>query len=215
MKPTIALFRDETSEATAECGDGVIFALSPHFNIKIFTIEQCVPETFQGVDLIVFPGGVGDSDDYYELFLRKRANAVADFVAQGGAYLGICVGAYWAGYYYFDILDDIDAVQYIRQPTADIRKSYNTAARVLWNGEPERMFFRDGCTFTGDLTKAEIVSTYANGEPMCIIQGKIGLMGACPDSLESWYKDKHVKPYWHQGRHHELLVEFVNRLLGL
>jgi len=158
---------------------------------------------------------VGDSDDYYELFLRKRANAVADFVQRGGAFLGICVGAYWAGYYYFDILDGIDAVQYIRQPTADIRKSYNTAAKVIWNGNPERMFFRDGCTFTGDLSKAEIVSTYANGEPMCIIQGKIGLMGACPDSLESWYTDNHVKPYWHQGQHHKLLVDFVNKLLRL
>jgi hypothetical protein len=212
VKPTIALFRDETSEETAECGDGIIAAFKQHFNLKIFTLEQCLPQTFLGVYCVVFPGGVGDSDDYDWMFLRKRETAIADFVSQGGAYLGICVGAYWAGSYYFDILDGIDAVQYIKQPRADIRRCYTTTARVLWQGEPQRMFFRDGCTFVGDLSKAQIISTYANGDPMCIRQGKIGVMGACPDSLESWYTPK-IRPYWHQGRHHELLRQFVRDLI--
>ena len=213
MKPTVALFKDLTSKETAECCEGVIVALESEFNIKLFTLEQCQPETFNDVRAVIFPGGVGDSDDYDWMFLRKRETAIADFVAQGGAYLGICVGAYWAGSYYFDLLDGIDAVQYIKQPRADIKKVYTTTARVDWLGQPQRMFFRDGCTFTGDLSKAEIISTYANGDPMCIKQGRIGLMGACPDSLEPWYP-KRIKPYWHQGRHHELLRNFLHELLA-
>jgi glutamine amidotransferase-like uncharacterized protein len=212
MKKTIALFKDNTSKATAECGDGILYALSPHYNIKTFGQQECVSETFKDVDMIAFPGGVGDADDYDGLFLRKRANAVADFVANGGAYLGICVGAYWAGKHYFDILDGVDAVQYIKRPTADIRKCYNKAAHVTWNGKLERMFFRDGCTFIGDENKFKTIGTYSNGDPVCIVQGKIGIMGACPDSLESWYFDNHTKPFWHQGRHHTLLLDFVNQL---
>ena len=100
---TIALFQDDTSKETIECGDGIIEVLSPYYNIKIFKKEQCVPETFSDVSMLVFPGGVGDADDYDGMFYRKRANAVADFIANGGAYLGICIGAYWAGKHYFDI----------------------------------------------------------------------------------------------------------------
>jgi glutamine amidotransferase-like uncharacterized protein len=210
---TIALFRDKSSKQAAECGDGVIAALSPFYNIKIFTEQQCTSETFKGVDMLAFPGGVGDADDYDAMFLRKRANAVADFVAQGGAYLGICVGAYWAGKHYFDILDQVDAVQYIKRPTADIRRCYDIAADVTWLGQEEKMFFRDGCTFTGNPKSYTVTATYANGDPMCIVQGKVGVMGACPDSLESWYNKSYTKPYWHKGRHHKLLQDFVKQLL--
>ena len=210
---TIALFRDLSSKKAAECGDGVIAALSPYYNIKIFTEEQCKSDTFNNVDMLAFPGGVGDADDYDAMFFRKRANAVADFVANGGAYLGICVGAYWAGQYYFDILDEVDAVQYIKRPTADIRKCYDVAAKINWQGQEERIFFRDGCTFLGDKSKYSVTATYANGDPMCIVQGRIGLMGACPDSLESWYNAPRLKQYWHQGRHHKLLQDFVQELL--
>ena len=210
---TIALFQDDRDKTASACGDGVIAALSPHHNIKIFKKEQCTPKTFKDVDMVIFPGGSGGADDYFHLFPRKRANAVADFVANGGAYLGICVGAYWAGPDYFDILKGIEPVQYIKRPTADIMRSCNIAAYCLWKGEEELIFFRDGCTFIGDLSYSEIVSTYYNKEPMCIVQGKIGVMGACLDSLESWYDNKTLKQYWHNGEHHKLLLEFVNELM--
>ena len=210
---TIALFEDDRSKSAISCGDGIVEALSSHFNIKIFRKHQCVPETFEGVDLLAFPGSVGDADDYFHMFPRKNANVVADFVTNGGAYLGICVGAYWAGPSYFDILKGAEPVQYIKRPTADIMRSYNIAAHCVWQGEEEQIFFRDGCTFVGDLSHSEIISTYFNKEPMCIRQGKVGVMGACLDSQEWWYDNKTIKQYWHEGRHHQLLFEFVNDLI--
>jgi glutamine amidotransferase-like uncharacterized protein len=211
-RKTLALFQDDRSKAAISCGDGIVEALSPHHNIKIFKKEQCTEETFKDVDMLVFPGGVGDADDYFRMFPRKKANTVADFVANGGAYLGICVGAYWAGPDYFDILKGAEPVQYIKRPTADIMRSCNIAAQCVWNGEEEKIFFRDGCTFVGDLSDSEIVSTYYNKEPMCIKQGKIGVMGACLDSQKWWYDNKTIKQHWHQGRHHRLLLDFVNQL---
>ena len=210
---TLALYIDRSSELSEQCGDGMVYALSPHFEIIRFTEEECKPSTFKNVDMIAFPGGVGDSEDYNYLFRRKKEMAVVDFISNGGAYLGICVGAYWAGSHYFDILDSVDAVQYIKRPTADIKRSYNKAIPVTWNGNQERMFFRDGCAFIGDESKFETVASYANGDPMAIIQGKIGLIGACPDSLLSWYVEPYNKPYWHNGNHHRLLVEFVDKII--
>ena len=210
---TIALFEDDRNKSAISCGDGMIEALSTHYKIKIFRKNDCFEDVFEDVDMLAFPGGVGDADDYFHMFPRKKANAVADFVANGGAYLGVCVGAYWAGPDYFDILKGAEPVQYIKRPTADIMRSCNIAAECVWNGEEERIFFRDGCTFVGDLSHSEIVSTYFNKEPMCIRQGKIGVMGACLDSQEWWYDNNTIKQYWHEGRHHKLLVEFVNKLL--
>ena len=209
---TIALFEDDRNKSAVSCGDGIVEALSSHYNMKIFRKHECKAETFEGIDLLAFPGGVGDADDYFHMFPRKSANAVADFVKNGGAYLGICVGAYWAGPSYFDILKGVDPVQYIKRPTADIMRSYNIAAECIWNGEEERIFFRDGCTFVGDMSQSKIISTYFNKEPMCIVQDKIGVMGGCLDSLEWWYDNKTIQQYWHEGRHHKLLLNFVNQL---
>ena len=209
---TIALFEDDRNKSAISCGDGIVEALSSHYNMKIFRKHECKAETFEGIDLLAFPGGVGDSDDYFHMFPRKSANAVADFVKNGGAYLGICVGAYWSGPAYFDILKDVEPVQYIKRPTADIMRSYNIAAECVWNGEEERIFFRDGCTFVGDMSQSKIVGTFFNKEPMCIVQGKIGVMGGCLDSLEWWYDNKTIYQYWHEGRHHKLLLDFVDEL---
>ena len=108
----------------------MITALTPHYDIQIFARGQLDAELLSGVDIVAFPGGIGDADSYYQFFPRRVGNLVADFVDRGGHYLGICMGAYWAAHWYFDILDGVDAVQYIKQPTAEIRRSWGTVAKV-------------------------------------------------------------------------------------
>jgi glutamine amidotransferase-like uncharacterized protein len=163
--------------------------------------------------LIAFPGGIGDADSYYQFFKRRTANLIADYVDDGGRYLGICMGAYWAAHHYFDILDGIDAVQYIKRPDSGVRRSYSTVVPVTWNGQLEDMFFYDGCALVGDTSKADIVSTYANGDVMALIQDRIGLIGCHPESTESWYNKSYLTPYWHRNQHHHLLLEFVDSLM--
>lgn len=214
MRPRIALFQHHP-HCSIECCNGVVKALGSKYNIQIFTEDMVSPETFTGIDLIVFPGGIGDSDKYYNLFTRRKANVIADFVAQGGHYLGICMGAYWAGHHYFDILDSVKCLQYIKQPTADIKRSYGTVVPVTWNNSNQNMFFYDGATFEGDASKYETYASYANGNPAAIIQGRIGLIGPHPESEEFWYQSpyQYINSYWHKGLHHQLLQEFVDTLL--
>jgi len=215
MKPTIALFQNDP-ECSIDCCNGMIQALSSQYNIKIFSTDQCNPKTFENVDIVAFPGGIGDATSYDRFFRRRAQNAVADFVANGGRYLGICMGAYWAGSYFFDILDGVDAVQYIKQPHANVKRSYSTYAPIMWNGHPEDMFFYDGCALVGDSTKFQTVAKYANGDAMAIIQNRVGIIGCHPESQKHWYEKprQYLLPKWHEGRHHKLLLEFVNQLMA-
>lgn len=213
MKPAIAIFRHDP-ECSQECIDGMIEALSGDFKIKTFDENEFHAHTFDEIDIIAFGGGIGDARRYYDFFKRREGNAVADFVASGGKYLGICMGAYWAGRDYFDLLTNLEPVQYIKRPTADVKRSYATVAQVDWQGKKDTMFFYDGCTYEGE-GRCQTIARYANDDPMAIIQGRVGLIGCHPESLESWYQGryKYINKHWHEGRHHDLLVSFAKRLL--
>ena len=214
MRKTIGLFVHDP-ECSQECSNGIFIALSKEFDFRVFTIHDNLDLVLSEIDILAFPGGIGDSDKYFELFHRRGANKIASFIDRGGKYLGICMGAYWAGEHYFDILNGIDTLQYIKQPTADIRRSYGTVAKVTWNNQDERMFFYDGTTFSGNLGTCDIIARYFNGDPMAIIQNNIALIGCHPESLPHWYTETfpYLKNEYHNGKHHNLLLDFVDRLV--
>ena len=205
-------------ECSRQCVNGMIESLSGHYNIKIISKEFFNSTNLREVDIVAFPGGIGDADSYYEFFKRRHGNAVADFIDRGGYYLGICMGAYWAGSNYFDILNGVEPVQYINREDADIRRPYGTVAHVNWLGKSESMFFYDGCALIGERDGPEFdtIARYANGDPMAIIQRRIGLIGCHPEAEEFWYKDKYkyINKFWNHKRHHGLLLDFVDRLTG-
>ena len=187
-------------------------ALQSDYEVDRFTLEDDLEEVLSGSDIVAFPGGIGDSDTNFDFFTRRDGNKIADFIDAGGFYLGICMGAYWAGSRYFDLLDDVDATQYIKREGATTRRSYGTTESVLWNNKLEDMFFYDGCSLVGDETKFRTIARYVNNDPMAIIQGNIGVIGCHPESLDYWYEKKYMRNRWHKGRHHELLLGFVDEL---
>ena len=186
-------------------------ALGQYYHFKIFSKNEVEDVFFDDVDMVAFPGGIGDSDSWHQI-LKPNKTKVLDFVARGGRYLGICMGAYWAGSHYFNILDGVDAVQYITQPGTDTRRPHAKAIEVTWNGTSERMFFYDGCALTGP-GQYETVATYANGDAMAIYQNRIGIIGCHPESEHFWYNYNYLKPHWHERRHHQLLLEFTDQLM--
>jgi len=166
---------------------------------------------FDDVDCVAFPGGMGDADTY-DWMLKENALRIRTFINRGGRYLGICMGAYWADRNYFNILDNVRAVQYIRQPHTDTRRPHAKACTITWNGQADRMYFYDGCALVG--TGFDTVARYANGDAMAIIQNRIGLIGCHPESQQFWYDKNYLKPHWHQGRHNQLLQDFVHDLFS-
>jgi GMP synthase-like glutamine amidotransferase len=186
-------------------------ALGRHYNFKIFSKNEVEDVFFDDVDMVAFPGGMGDSDSWHRI-LKPNKTKVLNFIARGGRYLGICMGAYWAGSHYFNILEGVDAVQYITQPGTDTRRPHAKAVEVTWNGTSERMFFYDGCALVGP-GQYETVATYANGDAMAIYQNRVGIIGCHPESEHFWYNYNYLKPHWHERRHHELLLDFTDQLM--
>jgi glutamine amidotransferase-like uncharacterized protein len=219
LKKQIALFMNHP-ECSRQCVNGMIEALNQDYSIKIVSNEFFTKENLTEVDIVAFPGGFGDADTYYDFFKRRHGNAVADFVDSGGHYLGICMGAYWAGSNYFDLLKGIEPVQYITRDTADIRRPYGTVAKVDWLGQREHMFFYDGCALIGEedanRSNFNCIARYANHDPMAVIQGRVGIIGCHPEAEEHWFNGqyKYIKKYWNHKRHHGLLLDFVNTLTG-
>lgn len=202
-------------ECSEDCVYAMVHALSSEYQIRIFSEKELDdPEFFNNLDVIAFPGGIGDSDSFFDFFTRTRSNRIEQFILGGGHYLGICMGSYWAGSRYFDLLHGVNTVQYIKRESADIKRSYGTVASVTWNNQQEHMYFYDGCAMVGDETKFKTVARYKNGDPMAIIQGRIGLIGCHPEAPEYWYRKpwQYIHKYWNGGKHHNLLLNFVNEL---
>jgi hypothetical protein len=211
VKPKIALFLHDP-RCSPQCANGIINALEEHYSFKLFSKNQVEDNFFDNVDMVIFPGGMGDSDGY-DVSLKANEAAVRNYVRRGGRYLGICMGAYWADKNYFNILDDIEAVQYIKRPNTDTRRPHAKDLNVVWNGVPDKMFFYDGCALVGD-GKFDTIATYSNGDAMAIIQNRIGLIGCHPEAEQFWY-DSYS---WLKGKHHSQrhrLLEFVNRLMSV
>ena len=211
MKPTIALFICDP-RCSVQSANGIIQALGRHYSFKIFSKSAVEDDFFDGVDMVAFPGGFGDADTFRTILKPNKKNVV-DFVQQGGRYLGICMGAYWAGSHYFDILDGVDAVQYLKQPGADTRRPHAKNIDVNWQGEPMSMFWYDGCALVGP-GRYKTVATYANGDAMAIYQNRIGLIGCHPESERFWFDSySWMRPHWHHRKHHQLLLDFVDQLM--
>jgi len=210
-KTKIALFVCDP-KCSVQSSNGVMDALSENYNFKLFSKNEVENGFFDDVDMVIFPGGFGDSDSY-DTLLKNNKDVVVDFVTRGGKYLGICMGAYWAGKDYFDILDDVDSLQYIKRPNTDTRRPHAKDIKINWQGTDTTMFFYDGCAMVGD-GHYETIATYANGDAMAIIQKNIGLIGCHPESQQFWYDSySWLKSKYHNGIQHEMLLDFVNELM--
>lgn len=211
MRRKIALFVHQP-KCSIQSVNGIMQALTPHYDFKIFTKQELEDDFFDDVDMVAFPGGVGDADSWNYL-LRSHVERIRGFVNNGGHYLGICMGAYWAGSDYFDILDSVKAEQYITRPNTCTRRPHAKAMPISWNGYSQNMFFYDGCAFTGD-GEYETIATYPNGDAMAIIQGKVGLIGCHPESQKSWYDNyTWMRKHWHHNTHQQYLLNFVDDLM--
>ena len=208
MRPTIGLFHKHP-HASAECCVAMLKVLSDRFRVELLGPEECTYRKMKKMKIVAFPGGVGEADEWSRIFL-ERADEVRTFVQKGGGYLGVCMGAYWAGEDYFGLVPGTRIEQYIRSEGAEIRRSYPTTAAVRWDGTLEQMFFWDGPAFSGEV--GDPVARYANGAVMAMRRGNVGLVGCHPESQQDWYGRKYLRSRWHGGRHGTLLREFVHTL---
>ena len=206
---TIALFVHQP-KCSVQSGNGIMRALGRNYNFKIFTRHELEDDFFDDVDIVAVPGGVGDSDSY-EYLMRINGQQIRNFIASGGYYLGICMGAYWADTDYLGLLNHVRVQQYIKHPTSCTRRPHAKQMPVTWNNTKMSMYFYDGCTYYG--SNFDTVATYSNGAPMAIIQDRIGLVGCHPEADQHWYDGySWMRKHWSGGQH-ALLLNFVDELV--
>jgi glutamine amidotransferase-like uncharacterized protein len=207
---TVALFLHQP-KCSVQSTNGIMRALSSRYQFKIFTRHELEDDFFDDVDLVAVPGGIGDSDSY-DYLMRTNGQRIRNFVAGGGHYLGICMGAYWADTDYLGLLNNVRATQYIRSPGTDTRRPHAKEMPVVWGNTRTSMYFYDGCTFSGP-GPYSIEARYPNGAPMAIFQDRIGLIGCHPEADQHWYNDySWMRGKWHGGRH-SYLLNFVDKLV--
>jgi len=211
-RPRAAIFIHHP-ECSVQSSHGIIRALSPEYDAACFTVNDIRDSYFRRFQLIAFPGGLGDSSAWHSI-LAPTQDVIKNQIALGKHYLGVCMGAYWAGPHYYNLLRGIDTVQYIKRPDAEVRRSFGTTTEVIWQGQSEQMFFYDGCSLLGNKRNFRTIAHYTNGDAAAIIQGRIGVIGPHPESDDYWYNRPYLAPYWHEYRHHQLLLDFTNELLG-
>lgn len=210
---TIAMFMHQPY-CSVQSGNGIINALTPNYRFKIFTKHELEDDFFDDVDMVCIPGGIGDASKF-DMCLANNGNRIRRFIQDGGKYLGICMGGYWASDDYLGILSDgVATTQYITRPETDTRRPHAKHLEVEWYGQRERMYFYDGFAVTGNEEHFQTIARYMNGDPMAIIQNNIGLIACHLESEPHWYKSySWMKGKYHDGEHHELLLEFVDKLM--
>lgn len=211
MKPTIAIFIHDP-QCETECALGMIQGLLKDFEIRTFGLDELNYGFLIQYDVVAFPGGMGDSDDFYDIFTQEHIDAVQVYVFEGGKYFGICMGAYWAGPDYFDVVTDLEVTQYIERLGADVVTDGPTVADVYFGNKAETMYFYDGCAIVG--TDMQTVATYQNGDAMAAIQDNVGMYGCHPEALEWWYEEGGMDHSWYTAAHARIMREFVHQLLA-
>ena len=210
MKPTIAIFI-HNPQCETECALGMVAGLVNDFDIRTFGIDNLTSSFLAEFDAVCFPGGTGDADDFDKIFTADHIHTIQEYVHCGGRYLGICMGAYWAGSDYFDITTDLTIGQYIERPTSDITYDGPTIANVTWLNDPDTMYFYDGCAILGD--DMDVYATYVNGDAMAVIQGNVGVIGCHPEAQPNWYDEGDMYNYYHL-KHAQCMSNFLKDLVN-
>jgi glutamine amidotransferase-like uncharacterized protein len=162
------------------------------------------------------PGG-GELKPAYRR-LRRRAEAISDFVRAGGRYLGFCLGGYLAGETPgFGLLPG-DTDQYIASPGASRHTDDNTLIEVNWAGRRRQLFFQDGPYFVLNSARgpAHVVASYDNGLPAAVVapcgQGMVGVVGPHPEATPDWFTDANLAIPNSLGL--DLGLDLVNRVMS-
>ena len=188
--------------------NGIIESLEKKYTFKMFSKHEVEETFFNDVDAVVFPGGIGNSNSYYSL-LSENEEVIKQYVLSGGKYIGICMGGYWTGSNYFNLLQGCDTVQYIKSINTDTKRPHPKNLDVIWKGKEEKMFFYDGFSVTKG--NYDVYASYKNGEPMAIIQDNIGIIGCHPEATKYWYDSYSWMKNKFVSKQH-LLLEFVDEV---
>jgi glutamine amidotransferase-like uncharacterized protein len=155
------------------------------------------PQTLARYDLYVQPGGGQDIPAALDSLGDARADAIRDYVAGGGRYLGLCMGAYLADDNNLGLItQDLDSEA--GRPGFEVSGIEDAAVRVTWDGKPDTVFYQDGPYFPKATSTSAYttLATYQNGDVAAARytykKGVVVLSGPHPEAGQAWFEDADI-----------------------
>lgn len=154
--------------------------------------QKITSDILNTAQLWVQPGDNGSDHKANKDFSKDDHKLISAWVASGGRYLGICMGAYLAGKQGFGFLPySIDS--YVDE--GEVKKTKATTVKVDWSSPlfdgHKEIYYQDG-PFFREMPEAMVIGEYKNGMIAAMIfqfgKGKVGLLGVHPEAPKSWLK---------------------------
>lgn len=169
-------------------------------------------DTLRRAAVYAQPGGGTLADAWRQV--RGDADVIRSWVADGGVYLGFCLGGYLAGATPgFGLLPG-DTSRYLGSPDASIDDDEPRIGTVTWRDREYRTYFQDPPRFivTGEAT---VLARYPNGEVAALVapfgSGRVAVTGPHVEATDSWYSAVGLDPTG--AVHTDLAVDFVRSAL--
>ena len=183
---------------------------------------QSTPELLAGAAAYVVPGGE-DISKLKDGWTPSDLQAIRDYLWNGGRYLGVCLGGYWAGQAGtwpgtipgFEALGVIPA----RVLELDPDGTRGKVVAIHWEGQPRTAYFQDAPSF--DITDpSRVLKVYAtyddNGYAAAFLSrygvGKVAVSGVHLEATQAWYDEYHLKAP--KGLNRDLMNEVLDDLLN-
>lgn len=202
----IAVYRGPA--ACAGCAEAVKGALErrgPAYRVDFLGPTERLDVSIANLaryEAYVQPGGGQDIAAALHSLGNDRIEAIRAYVASGGQYLGICMGAYLADAANLGLIDqELDSE--VGRPGFPITSLEDSVVRVRWGGKKNRLFFQDGPYLPQTSgTGFRVIGVYGNGDIAAARYrfgaGVVVLSGPHPEADESWFQDadlpKKVRP---------------------
>lgn len=149
-----------------------------------------------GPAVLAHPGG-GELEDEWRR-VRRDADAVRAYVAGGGRYLGLCLGAYLAGAMPGYALLPGDTDQWCSRPGADVRHTGDAVTTVRWAGMPRQVYVQDAPVLEVDEARVRVLARYGDGGVAALAcryaEGRVVVSGPHPEAPAGWSTDAGLRP---------------------
>lgn len=194
----VAVYRGPAScEGCSETMKKAIEHLGPNYRVEFVGAGEKIdisPQNLSRYDIYVQPGGGQDIAGALRSLGKHRVGAIRDYVAQGGHYVGVCMGAYLADAAGIGLIPhDLDSE--VGRPGFAVKTIADAGISVRWAGRKEGIFFQDGPYLprAGRDAGFSPIATYDNGDLAAARysfgKGSLALSGPHPEADNAWFEE--------------------------
>lgn len=176
-------------EALAEVAESI------NLSVVYFHDPADLPELLDGAAFCMVPGTEDDLDPLLEAFTPEAREALAVWLESGGAYVGICGGAYIASEGWEDVGGWVEALGISPVETeAWVEEDDPRIITITWDGRARPIYYQYGPVFlVEDSSDGEVLARYDDGGAAGLVteigDGRVVVFGPHPEADETWLSD--------------------------